>query len=66
MTTNRTSRRRARGTVDELPSGALRVRVQADQDPITDRRHILDDQFQGAGAARRVLVRVEGAQDQRC
>ncbi len=41
MTTKRPGRRRARGTVDELPSGALRVRVHAGQDPLTGRRHTL-------------------------
>jgi hypothetical protein len=34
-------RRRQRGVIDELPSGALRVRVPADEDPITGRRHSL-------------------------
>ncbi len=28
-----------RGTIDRLPSGALRVRVFAGRDPITGRRH---------------------------
>ncbi|HWN28871.1 MAG TPA: hypothetical protein VNP37_18040, partial [Actinomycetospora sp.] len=34
-------RKRERGTIDELPSGALRVRVYAGQDPVTKRRHDL-------------------------
>jgi integrase len=34
-------RRRERGSIDELPSGALRVRVYAGTDPITKRRHDL-------------------------
>jgi integrase len=34
-------RRRQGGTIDALPSGALRVRVYAGADPITKRRHDL-------------------------
>jgi integrase len=34
-------RKRERGSIDELPSGALRVRVYAGTDPITKRRHDL-------------------------
>lgn len=34
-------RRRQQGSIDELPSGALRVRVYAGTDPITKRRHDL-------------------------
>jgi integrase len=34
-------RKRQQGSVDELPSGALRVRVYAGTDPITRRRHDL-------------------------
>lgn len=33
--------RRQRGSIDELPSGALRVRVYAGVDPVTRRRHDL-------------------------
>jgi integrase len=32
---------RTRGSIDELPSGALRVRVYAGVDPVTKRRHDL-------------------------
>ncbi len=32
---------RQRGSIDELPSGALRVRVYAGVDPVTKRRHDL-------------------------
>jgi integrase len=35
--------RRARGGVDTLPSGALRVRVYAGIDPLTHRRHYLTE-----------------------
>jgi hypothetical protein len=34
-------RRRQRGSIDELPRGALRVRVYAGTDPISRRRHDL-------------------------
>lgn len=34
-------RRRTRGTIDELPSGALCVRVYAGADPLTGKRHDL-------------------------
>lgn len=34
-------RKRQQGSIDELPSGALRVRVYAGADPITKRRHDL-------------------------
>ena len=33
--------RPSRGSIDELPSGALRVRVYADRDPVSKRRHDL-------------------------
>lgn len=36
-------RRRRRGEVEELPSGALRVRVHAGIDPVTKRRHRLEE-----------------------
>ncbi|MFZ0118223.1 MAG: integrase, partial [Pseudonocardiaceae bacterium] len=32
---------RSRGSIDELPSGALRVRVYAGVDPVSKRRHDL-------------------------
>ena len=41
MTRSKPGRNRSRGTVDELPSGALRVRVYAGKDPITGRRRDL-------------------------
>jgi len=41
MTRPRPGRQRSRGTIDELPSGALRVRVYAGKDPVTGRRHDL-------------------------
>lgn len=41
MTRARPGRRRQRGAIDELPSGAYRVRVYAGADPVTGRRHDL-------------------------
>ena len=41
MTRARPGRRRQRGTIDELPSGALCVRVYAGTDPVSGRRHDL-------------------------
>ena len=41
MTRSRPGRQHARGSIDELPSGALRVRVYAGLDPATGRRHNL-------------------------
>jgi hypothetical protein len=34
---------RVRGGIDELPSGALRVRVYAGLDPVSKRRHYLTE-----------------------
>jgi hypothetical protein len=41
MTRPKPGRRRQRGGIDELPSGALRVRVYAGEDPLTGKRHSL-------------------------
>src|SRR5664279_775861 len=43
MTTHSARRKRPRGGVDRLPSGAFRVRVYAGQDPVTKRRHYLTE-----------------------
>jgi integrase len=34
-------RQRSRGNVEQLPSGALRVRIYAGIDPVTRKRHVL-------------------------
>ncbi len=45
---------RSRGSIDELPSGALRVRVYAGLDPVSKRRHYLTEIIAaGPGADRR-------------
>jgi integrase len=41
VTRSKAGRGRKRGAIDELPSGALRVRVNAGEDPITGKRHML-------------------------
>lgn len=43
MATKQGARRRQRGEVEELPSGALRVRVYAGADPVTGKRHHLTE-----------------------
>ena len=43
MPIDKGARRRARGTVTKLPSGALRVRVYAGFDPVMKRRHYLTE-----------------------
>ena len=43
MTEATSRRRRARGGVETLPSGALRVRVYAGTDPVSGRRHYLKE-----------------------
>ncbi|MGB6162185.1 MAG: tyrosine-type recombinase/integrase [Pseudonocardiaceae bacterium] len=54
MTRAASQQRRQRGSIDELPSGALRVRVYAGVDPVTGRRHDLIEIIPaGPGAERR-------------
>jgi hypothetical protein len=49
--------RRTRGSIDELPSGALRVRVYAGLDPVSKRRHYLTEIIAaGPGADRRACA----------
>ena len=61
--------RRSRGSVEELPSGALRVAVYAGIDPLTGRRHYLRETLPaGPGAhaeADKVLRRLGGQVDER-
>src|SRR4051794_6945435 len=53
MTQTARARKRQRGGVDALPSGALRVRVFAGRDPLTKRRNYLTEVIQpGPDAAR--------------
>jgi integrase len=51
MSTSPRGRKRARGSIEELPSGALRVSVYAGIDPLTKRRHYLRETIP-AGAPR--------------
>jgi hypothetical protein len=41
MTRSRPARKKQRGSIDELPSGALRVRVHGGEDPLSGKRHTL-------------------------
>lgn len=49
---------RTRGSIDELPSGALRVRVYAGVDPVTKRRHDLIEIIPPGPGAHKVARRV--------
>ena len=49
---------RSRGTIDELPSGALRVRVSAGVDPISKRRLYLTELVAAGPKARRTAERI--------
>jgi integrase/DNA-binding transcriptional regulator YhcF (GntR family) len=54
MTRAASQQGRQRGSIDELPSGALRVRVYAGVDPVTKRRHdLIEIVPAGPGAKRR-------------
>lgn len=62
-------RKRPRGSVEKLPSGALRVKVYAGFDPVTKRRHYLTEVVSaGRGAeaeAEKVLTRLLNEVDER-
>ncbi len=49
---------RSRGTIDELPSGALRVRVSAGVDPISKRRLYLTELIAAGPKARQTAERI--------
>src|SRR4249919_2601871 len=62
-------RKRARGSIEAQPSGALRVRVYAGYDPLTRKRHYLTEMV-GAGPkaeaeAERVRTRLLNQVDER-
>jgi integrase len=52
MSASTNGRRRARGTVEELPSGSLRAKVYAGYDPLTKRRHYLSETIKPGPRAR--------------
>ena len=68
MTVPRTRRKRQRGSVEELPSGALRVSVYAGYDPLTGRRHYLKEIVpagpKAAAEAEKALRRLAGQVDE--
>jgi integrase len=69
MARSQPRRRRTRGTVDELPSGALRVRVYAGADPLTGTRHdlveVIPPGLKAAALAEAARVRMLGQVDER-
>ncbi len=58
-------RRRARGNVEELPSGRFRVRVYAGTDALTGRAHYLKETVDTAAEAERVRTRLLAQVDER-
>src|ERR671910_3769470 len=62
-------RRRTRGAVDRLPSGAYRVRVYAGSDPVTGKRHDLTELVppgpKAAAEAEKVRTRLLSQVDER-
>lgn len=60
-----TKSRRSRGSIDQLPSGAYRVRVSAGQDPITGERHMLVELADSAAAAEKLRTRLLSQVDER-
>jgi integrase len=69
MARSTAKRSRARGAVDALPSGALRVRVYAGEDPLTGKRHDLIEVIppgpQAAAQAEAARVRLLTEVDER-
>ena len=58
MADSRRHQARSRGTIDELPSGALRVRVSAGVDPISKRRLYLTELVAAGPKARQTAERI--------
>src|SRR4051794_26673927 len=62
-------RSRSRGTVDQLPNGAFRVRVYAGSDPLTGKRHDLTEVVpagpRAAAEAEKVRTRLLNQVDER-
>jgi integrase len=69
MARSQPRRRRSRGAIDELPSGALRVRVYAGADPLTGKRHnlieVIPPGSKAAALAEAARVRMLGQVDER-
>jgi integrase len=57
--------RRSRGSIDELPSGAYRVRVYAGQDPLTGKRHDLVEVAATPAEAEKVRTKLLAQLDER-
>src|SRR5215213_2651329 len=69
MTAAGDRRKRARGSVETLPSGALRVAVYAGTDPLTGKRHYLREVVpagpKAAGEADKAMRRLVSQVDER-
>jgi integrase len=61
----RAQNRRQRGTIDQLPSGTFRVRVYAGVDPLTHRRHTLQETAEPRAEAERARVKLLSQVDER-
>jgi hypothetical protein len=61
----RAQNRRQRGTIDQLPSGTFRVRVYAGVDPLTHRRHTLQETAETRAEAERARVKLLSQVDER-
>ena len=68
MAAAKPGRRRARGTIEELPSSSLRIKVYAGYDPLTGRRHYLTEVVpagpRAATEAEKVRTRLQGQVDE--
>jgi integrase len=56
----RRRQKRSRGSVEELPSGSLRVSVYAGIDPVTKRRHYLREVIAAGSSAAKEADRAMG------
>jgi integrase len=54
----RAQNRRQRGTIDQLQSGSFRVRVYSGVDPLTHRRHTLQETAETRAEAEHVRVKL--------
>jgi hypothetical protein len=65
MTTAKGRQKRSRGSIDLLPSGAMRVRVYAGKDPLTGRRHDLIETVPAGPSAAKARTRLLSQVDER-
>lgn len=65
MIQDKAGSRRARGSIDELPSGSYRVRVHGGVDPLTGRRRDLTETATTYAEAKRARTRLQNQVDER-